>query len=357
MTTQSFRAAILEKCGEPLVVDDVQLPHRLLAGQVLIRLLYSGVCGAQVNEIDGTKGQDKFLPHLLGHEGLAEVLDVGEMVDHVSVGDRVIAHWMPGTGIQSQPAKYRWKNHDLNAGWVTTFSELAIISSNRCTAIKTDLSPMHLPLLGCAATTAVGVIGNDAKLKLGESVVVLGTGGVGLLTVQAARASGGFPIIGVDKDVEKLKQAQHLGANFIVNSNSVNILDDIARYLKGRAPDVVIETTGNRRMIELAYQLVSKNGRCVLVGVPRHDEPASINTLPLHFNTVLTGSKGGGTRPEVDIPRIIRLAEGGIFKLDSLPIQTFGLDEINEAIGFVRSGNPGRAVIDFGQAPNLISKE
>jgi S-(hydroxymethyl)glutathione dehydrogenase/alcohol dehydrogenase len=347
MHEQVFKAAILEKSSKPLIIDDVQLPGELLAGQVLVRMIYSGICGAQLNEIDAAKGPDKFLPHMLGHEGYGEVLEIGPLVKHVAVGNKVVLHWMPGAGIQSDPAKYLWRNKVLNAGWVTTFSEMTIVSENRCTPIKSSLDPKYLPLLGCAATTAVGVIGRDANLRLGESVVVIGTGGVGLLTIQAARASGGYPIIGVDRISERLKFAEQLGAHFVFNSTGQDILEKIKSALDGKMPDVVIETSGNRSMIELAYQLVMHGGRCVLVGVPRHDDPASIDTLPLHFDTVFIGSKGGGTRPEVDILRIARLAEAGLFQLDSLPVQLFSLDGINDAIKMVRDGLPGRAVVDM----------
>jgi len=100
-------------------------------------------------------------------------------------------------------------------------------------------------------------------------------------------------------------------------------------------------------MIELSYRLVSTGGRCILVGVPRHDEPASFDTLPMHFNTVITGTKGGGTRPEIDIPRLAALAEVGIFQLDALPVRLFPLSQVNSAIDLIRSGLPGRAVIDM----------
>ena len=332
------------------MVDTVKLPDQLQAGQVLVRVKFSGICGAQINEIDAAKGPDRFLPHLLGHEGFGEVLEIGSLVNHVAPGDQVILHWMPGAGIQSDPAVYSWHGKRLNAGWVTTLSELTIVSANRCTKIDSTLPPEVLPLLGCAATTAVGVIGRDAQLRLGESVVVLGTGGVGLLTIEAARASGGYPIVGVDKVESRLEFALQLGAQAtVVVDDTLDPFDQIVAALGGRLPDVVIETTGARSMIELAYRLVSSGGRSILVGVPRHDEPAKIDTLPLHFNTSFTGSKGGQTNPEVDIPRIAALAEARRFKLDSLPVTIFPLFEVNSAIETVRHGKPGRAVIDMSQ--------
>jgi S-(hydroxymethyl)glutathione dehydrogenase/alcohol dehydrogenase len=254
---------------------------------------------------------------------------------------------MPGAGFQSDPAVYSWRGQRLNAGWVTTLSEFTVVSGNRCTKIESTLAPQHLPLLGCAATTAAGVIGRDAGLRLGESVVVLGTGGVGLLTIEAARASGGYPIVGVDKVEGRLEHARQLGARSTVLVKQDDVFDEIISALGGTPPDVVVETTGARVMIELAYRLVSTAGRAILVGVPRHDEPASFDTLPLHFNTVIAGSKGGGTKPEIDIPRLASLAEANLFRLDALPVTLFPLSDVNAAIDLVRSGMPGRAVIDM----------
>ena len=347
MHRDKFQAAILERSREPLVVDEVTLPEQLQAGQVLVKVRFSGICGAQLNEIEAAKGPDKFLPHLLGHEGLGDVLEVGPLVRSVAPGDQVILHWMPGAGIQSDPAVYEWRGRRLNAGWVTTLSELTVVSENRCTKLTSTLEPQHLPLLGCAATTAAGVIGRDAALRLGESVVVLGTGGVGLLTIEAARASGGYPIVGVDKVEGRLEHARALGAKATVRVEDTDVFDEIVAALGGRLPDVVIETTGARAMIELSYRLVSGGGRSILVGVPRHDEPASFDTLPLHFNTIMTGSKGGDTKPEVDIPRLAGLAEAGLFRLDALPVTIFPLSEVNAAMEMLRRGMPGRAVIDM----------
>lgn len=348
MMGTSFRSAILEQSRSPLVVDEAVLPRELAAGQVLVRIQYSGICGAQLNEIEAAKGPDKFLPHLLGHEGLGEVLEVGPLVKSVRPGDRVVLHWMPGAGIQSDPAAYEWRGAKLNAGWVTTLSELTIVSENRCTRIETTLDPLHLPLLGCAATTAAGVVGNDAGLKMGESVVVLGTGGVGLLCLEAARVSGGFPIVGVDRVAQRLEYAPLMGAISTIDTTDVSdVYGCVVDALGGSTPDVVIETTGARSMIELGYRLVSSGGRCILVGVPRHDEPASIDTLPVHFDTVLTGSKGGDCKPERDIPRLARMAEAGIFHLDQLPVNVLPLEGVNEGLDLIRSGIPGRVVIDM----------
>src|SRR5438093_1253016 len=132
------RAAILQTLNRPLVLDEDEIPP-LYAGQVLVEVRASGVCGAQLNEIQGVKGDDKFLPHLLGHEGGGVVLDIGPGVTHVKKGDHVVMHWRKGAGIQSKTPKYLWDGGIVNAGWVTTFNERAVVSENRLTPIDKDI--------------------------------------------------------------------------------------------------------------------------------------------------------------------------------------------------------------------------
>ena len=135
---RTTRAAILVEQRRPLIVDAVELPPRLAHGQVLVRLHYSGLCGSQIGEIDGVKGEDRYLPHLLGHEGSGFVRETGPGVKHVRRGDAVVLHWMKGRGIEAEPPVYTWRGEKLNAGWVTTFNEFAVVSENRLTAIPAD---------------------------------------------------------------------------------------------------------------------------------------------------------------------------------------------------------------------------
>src|SRR5579862_6964716 len=147
-----MKAAILEALRAPLVLDDeVNVPD-LECGQVLVEVHRSGICGAQIGEIEGRKGPDKFLPHLLGHEGGGIVLETGPGVTHVKQGDHVVLHWRKGAGIQAQPAKYQWNGRTVNAGWVTTFNEHAVISENRLTPIPKDIGFEVAALMGCAIT-------------------------------------------------------------------------------------------------------------------------------------------------------------------------------------------------------------
>ncbi|HLH98930.1 MAG TPA: zinc-binding dehydrogenase [Xanthobacteraceae bacterium] len=346
MQIKTAIAAILSQSRQPLVVDEIALPESLEAGQVLVKVLYTTICGAQINEIDAVKGPDKFLPHLLGHEASARVIEIGPGVTSVKPGDTVVLHWRPSQGIQSKTPDYSWGGRKLNAGWVTTFNDHAVISENRMSVIPADFDLKVAPLFGCAVTTAAGVVNNDAKLKIGESVVILGVGGVGLNLVQFAALAGGHPIIAVDLLDHKLDMARARGATHCINAQRDPDVAGAVRAIVGpKGPDKVLETTGVKSVIEMAYELTHADGTCVLVGVP--SEKVTIYTLPIHFNKVLTGSHGGDARPHIDIPRIIGLMKAGKLSFDGIITHEFPLAGINDALDLVRSGKPGRVLVNL----------
>jgi S-(hydroxymethyl)glutathione dehydrogenase/alcohol dehydrogenase len=341
-----MKAAVLVQTKAPLEVVELGMPENLSFGQVHVKIHFSGICGAQINEIEGAKGPDKFLPHLLGHEGSGTVLRVGPGVKTVKEGDRVVLHWRPSAGHQADPAKYDWKGKVVNAGWVTTFNDEAIISENRLTVIPSDFDLRLAPLFGCAVTTAVGVVNNDAQVKIGQSVVIFGIGGVGLNIAQAADMVSANPIIGVDVVDSKVSMSREWGVTHAFNSKTEPDLADKIRALVGpQGADVVVDTTGNARVIEQAYDLTHPDGRTILVGVPRKGDNVSIYTLPLHFKKILKGSHGGSAVPDVEIPRLVRLVKLGRMKLDGLFTHEYALDDINAALGAIRSGEAGRVLI------------
>jgi len=342
-------SAILVQSNAPLEVAELEMPDALSFGQVHVRIHYSGICGAQINEIEAAKGPDKFLPHLLGHEGSGIVERVGEGVTRVKPGDHVVLHWRPSGGLQCQPPKYRWGNKIVNAGWVTTFNDEAIVSENRLTVIPPGFDMRLAPLFGCAVTTAVGVVNNDAQLKIGQSVVIFGIGGVGLNIAQAAQMVSAHPIVGIDLHDSKLAMAKEWGLTHTLNSATEGpALAEKIRQIVGKSgADVVIDTTGNARVIELAYELTHADGRTILVGVPRAGEKVSIYTLPLHFKKVLKGSHGGSVAPDIEIPRLINLIQASKMTLNGLVTHTFPLDKVNDAIAMHRSGTAARVMLQM----------
>ena len=345
-----FKAAILVEQRRELVVDEVALPERLDAGQVLVKVYASGICGSQLGEIDGIKGPDRFLPHLLGHEGSGRVLAVGPGVRQVREGQRVVMHWRRGAGMESAPPAYRWGGRRLNAGWVTTFNELAVVSENRLTPIPDGFEVSLAALFGCPVTTGLGVVINDARLIPGESIVVLGAGGVGLSIIQGAALVSAHPIVAVDLFASKLSLARKLGATHTIDASSGDVEAEARAALGDEGADVVVDNTGDVELIERAYELAHGRGRVVLVGVPSAERKASISTLPLHFGKVLTGSHGGSASPDRDIPRLIGLCRAGKLDLEALVTDRCSLEQINVAIRRMRRGEvAGRCLLEIAK--------
>jgi len=347
---KTAKAAILVKQNSPLVIEDIQLPDKLEYGQIFVKMLVSGICGSQLGEISGAKGEDKYLPHLLGHEGCGIVKAIGPGVETVKIDDKVVLHWRAGSGIQSKPPKYKFKGHNLNAGWVTTFNEYAIVSENRCTSIPGDLDPEIGSLLGCAITTGFGVVENNAKLKIGQSIVVYGSGGIGLSIIQAAKAISAWPIIAVDIFENRLSLAKDIGATHAINAKLGNAENKIREILKNKNLNVFVDNTGIPSIIELGYSIVDRHGIVVLVGVPKIGNNINIFSLPLHFGKTIVGSHGGESNPDLDIPRYINHFMQNKVDPKEIITKRFDLQNINKAIESIKSGSSaGRVIIELSQ--------
>lgn len=352
-----MRAAVLTELRAPLQVVELTLPETLAVGQVLVKVHFSGVCGSQLGEIDGAKGEDKYLPHLLGHEASGTVLAVGAGVRQVKVGDKVVMHWRKGAGIEAETPLFTWDGRKVNAGWITTFNEYAIVSENRVTTIPPDSDLEVAALFGCAVTTGFGIVENNAKLRIGESIVVFGAGGIGLNIIQAAAMVSAYPIVAVDLHDAKLALAKRLGATHVFNSTGADADANhtaLSQLLAGEncaaGVDVFIDNTGQPAIIEMGYRMTKPQGRVILVGVPRKGQDVTLHSLPLHFGKVLTGSHGGEAIPHVDIPRYQNMSRAGRLMLRPLITDFFPLEEINMAIAAMRSGKvSGRCLIRMPQ--------
>jgi len=347
---KSTLAAILVEQKRPLEVVEIKLPDSLDIGQVLVEFAYSGICGSQIGEIDGVKGPDRWLPHLLGHEASGKVLAIGPGVKHVKPDDIVVAHWRPSLGIEAAPAKYDWNGAIVNAGWVTTFNRHAVVSENRITVIPSDSDLQAAALFGCAVTTGFGTVDNKAKVRLGESVVVFGAGGIGLNLVQAAALAGASAVIAIDLFDNRLNLASHCGATATINATNGDAWERLAEIFAGRGPDVFIDNTGNPDVISRGYALVHSRGRVILVGVPKKGANASVYTLPLHFGKEMTGTTGGEAIPHEDIPRYMALAGARRINFNELVTEVASLEKVNQLIQGMRDGrSAGRCLIDFNQ--------
>ena len=337
-----MKAAILEQIDAPLSVREVELTE-LKFGQVLVKVLVSGLCGAQLHEIKGHKGNAKFLPHLMGHEGCGIVEEIGLGVTTVEPGDKVVMHWRPGSGIESPFPNYVLDGKTISSGKVTTLNEYSIVSENRITKIPYDTPSVLAAMLGCSLTTALGIIDNECDLKFGESVGILGCGGVGLNLIQAAKMKNASPIYAVDINQEMCDLSTEMGADVFANS---------IRHLP-TTMDVIIDTSGVPEVISDAYDRLSPSGRLILVGQPTPGKSVELPNAVSMFDgsgKSIRATQGGRTDPEKDIPRYIKLALSGSLDYESLHTDTFFLDEVNEAFDLLRSGNAGRIMIRIGDA-------
>lgn len=319
-----MRAAILIKTGKPLVVDDLTMPT-LGVGQVRVKMQYAAICGAQLGEIAAVKGPDKFLPHLLGHEGVGIVEAIGPGVTTKKVGDQVICHWRPSEGIAAKGAVYDWRGTTVNSGPMTCFSTETIVSENRLTQMPIGIDPKVAPLYGCAFTTAHGVVVNDAQIKPGDKVIVFGFGGVGQAIAAMAQRAGAV-VVGMDRVSDKVRGQRFAAWDGVEDGF-----------------DVAVDVTGASDVIETAYRVTHTTGKVILVGVPRHDDPIRIDSLPLHFGKQIIGSQGGWCVPHEDIPRIATL--GWFAYAQPWITHEFALDDINQALDVVRSGQCGRVLL------------
>jgi len=344
MIKKKFKAAILSKINSDLQIKKIEIKTKLKKGQVFVKLKYSGVCGKQIDEINGTGGKDKFLPHLLGHEGSGIVKAIGPGVKKIKKEDKVILHWIKGKGIQSDTPEYVCNGKKINAGWVTTFNEFAIVSENRITKIPKNYNMKKAALFGCCATTSLGLVYKKLRLKKKDSLLVIGCGGLGQIIIQAAKNFNLKNIIALDINKTALRLAKKNGANILIDilRQGWNVFKRKINYNK------VVITTGNLNTIENSIKYLSFPGKCYVMGVPKKNKKININAWNLMHDQVIQGSLGGGAFPDRDIPKFIKLDIKNKINLASLISKVYKLEEINKAIKLFKNSNTtGRILIKF----------
>ncbi len=344
----SFRAAILEKNNSPLVMDTVTFDGPLEPGQVLVKIHYTGICGKQIEEIKGVMGKDPYLPHMLGHEGAGIVEDVGPGVKKVVPGDHVIMHWKKGSGIDAGTPFYHRKGERVNAGWITTFNEYGVVPENRVTKIPKGSDLFAAPLFGCALTTGVSAVLNDAKARPGDSIAICGTGGVGLFSVQAAAMIRCFPIIAVDINESALALAKKLGATHTLNPAKCDFVKEIIDITEGKGAKHVLIIASNPQFTEKAVNASSIPGEVLFLAVPPKGSTITVDTLSIHRERFLRGSTGGGSDPDRDIPTYWELFQKGLINVKDTITKVVDLEDINEGIDSIMSGQrecPGRCIV------------
>mgnify|MGYP001163569354 CR=1 FL=1 len=342
-----INAAVLRKINKPLSIEKLEIPQ-LKRGQVLVKIEYSGVCHSQLMEYQGKRGHDKYLPHLLGHEGSGRVVAINKNVTKVRPGDSVILGWIKGDGIQAEGAKFVSNGEIVNAGPVTTFSDYSIVSENRLVPLPASLPKDIAVLFGCAIPTGAGIVVNQIKPEAGSSVAVLGLGGIGLSSLLALNIFDLKQIIALDINKEKLKFAEEFGATHLVNTLETDPLKEVLRITNGLGVDYCIEATGKTKMIQNGFSMVKKfGGKCIFASHPPKNERISIDPFDLISGKEIKGSWGGSSHPDSDIPIFADYYNKGLLILDKLVKKTYKLNQINEAFNDLENGKVFRPIIRF----------
>jgi S-(hydroxymethyl)glutathione dehydrogenase/alcohol dehydrogenase len=339
-------AAVLVEPGRPLELADLDVPA-LKPGQVLVEVAFCGVCHTQVLEARGHRGEDRYCPHCLGHEGSGTVREVSPGVTRAKPGDRVILSWIKARGADVGGTVYGWNGRTVNAGGITTFATHSVISENRLTVIPDGLSMRLAALVGCAVPTGAGVIFNTARPRPGQSLVVFGVGGIGSCAVASAALAGCVPVVAVDVNGDKLALAKQLGATHTIHVKNADPVAVIRELCPGGA-DFAIEATGNPAVMRQALACVRpQGGTAVVVGNARHGQTLELDPRELNQGKRLLGTWGGDNDPDRDFPRYCRLIASGKLNLEPLLSRTYRLAEINAALDDLERGLCARPLVEI----------
>ncbi len=360
-------AAVMIEPDQPLQIRQIEVAEPG-PDEARIRMAASGVCHSDLHTLDGT--MDYPLPVVLGHEGAGVVESVGPDVTNVRPGDHVMLSWVPycgrcascTTGHPNLCLDLAWSdNGTMRDGTVrfhadgqpvhhyttSSFAEVSVVPAQSCIPVAADLPLQELALMGCAVMTGVGAVFNTAQVRPGDSVAVVGCGGVGLNVIQGAVIAGASKIIAIDIDDRALKLAMELGATHIVNSAAGDPPTEVRTITGGSGVDHAFEVLGRTNTIELALAITGRRGQSVLVGMAAPEARPSFDALSVTVEErVIRGCWYGGCRPAVDFPILIDLYRAGRIRLGALTT-AIPLSGINDAFDGLREGRTGRAVVVF----------
>jgi Zn-dependent alcohol dehydrogenase len=363
------QAAVLESPGRMRVVEvEVGAPQR---AEVMVEIRATGICHSDLSWYDGLL--DAELPAVLGHEAAGVVVEVGEGVDRVSCGDRVVLSCLAPCGacfycMRGQHTLCEVAGRAMNAGTLLdgttrlrldgrdvrqgaglgTFAERCVVPEHAVVALPDDVPFEHAALMGCGVLTGFGAAVNAAEVRPGESVVVIGCGGVGLNALQGARIAGASRIIAVDPRQDRRDLAVKLGATHALEPGA-DVVRQIRALTGGRGADVVLEVAGVQAAVKLSMPAARPGGRVVLVGAGPPDvrlDVAAFTGVVLQEKTV-RGSLYGSRHPRDTIERVLALYAAGGLVLDGMVSREFALADVAQAIDHSRSGHGARALITF----------
>jgi Zn-dependent alcohol dehydrogenase len=366
-----IRAAVLERTGAPLVVEELELAPPG-PGEVLVRLGASGICHSDQNAIDGTA--ETRCPAVLGHEGAGVVEAIGAGVRRVAVGDHVALSWAPSCGECAECL--RDLHHLCATAWpamgvgglldgtsrlsrdgepifhysfISSFADACVLPERSCVPIPRDVPFAIAGLVGCAVSTGVGAVWRTAGVRPGERVAVVGCGGVGLSALLGAVAAGAGMVIAVDVAQRKLDFASELGAtDTVLWAGSPEATAEAVREASGGGVDYAIEATGRTEAMLAAFLSTRARGAAVLIGIPREDAVVSLPALsiPRSERRVL-GSIYGSTYPERDFALTLDAYRRGRLPLDRLITHRVTLDDVGRGLELLLAGEAIRAVVDL----------
>jgi S-(hydroxymethyl)glutathione dehydrogenase/alcohol dehydrogenase len=364
-------AAVLTEVGKPIEVrDDVEVAAPQ-AGEVRIRTGASGVCHSDLSVSNGTIPLPT--PIVLGHEGAGTVVEVGEGVTSVAPGDHVVLSFVPQCGqcyfCQRDQGYLCEKSMMSAAGGLLdgstrltsqgkplhqmamcgTFSEETIVPDISLVKIPDDIPLKVAALIGCGVLTGVGAALNTADIREGDTVAVLGCGGVGLNVIQGARIAGASTIVAIDRFDHKLELARQFGATHTVKAGEQDAASVITGATGGRLADTTFEVIGLEQTMNDAVNLTRNGGEVVLVGVPRMEVmlhlPAAFTFL--YLSKTVKGCWYGSSNVNQDVPKLLDLYRNGQLQLDELISREIGLGDINDAFAAMESGEVARSVIVY----------
>ncbi len=362
-----MRAVVLREPGRPVEVEDVQLdPPK--AAEVLVRVAAAGVCHSDVRLADGELGNKRW-PMVLGHEGAGVVEYVGEGVTHVAPGDHVAFSFVPACGVcrpcragrpnLCEPAgrngfagtlmdgtsRLHANGTTLQHGLMTAcFAEQTVVAAAGAVKIPDELPLWQAALLGCGVVTGMGAVRNVARVAPGDSVCVIGCGGVGLQVIAGARLAGAAPIVAVDRTADKLELARVLGATDTVDSTEQDAAAAVKKLTEGGA-DHAFEVVGRPDTIRLAWDSIRPGGQAVVVGLVPRGVEVSVPGIEFLSDKSLRGTYYGSGDAARDLPELASLALAGDLDLASVVTHTTGLDGVEEALERLRRGEGARTVV------------
>jgi S-(hydroxymethyl)glutathione dehydrogenase/alcohol dehydrogenase len=361
-----MKAAICYEFNKPLVVEDGVTVDSPGKGEVKVRIAVTAVCHSDLHFI---KGEIPFkLPGLAGHEIAGYIDEVGEGVTALAPGDTVVVGTVTsGCGQcyfckiglshlcldKRPPGPGRHMNKQgqrigTMAGPSGGFSEYTTISQTMVTKIPKEMPLEKAALLACGVTSGFGAVVNRAQVKPFSSVVVMGTGGVGLNAIQGALFSGASPIIAVDLLDNKLEAARHFGATHTINSKKeADPIAAVKKLTSGRGADYVFVTVGSIDALRQGFSMAGPRGMTVVIGIMQGNLSSFVPMEFIMGEKVLTGCGGGSIRPGIDIPALVSLYQSGRLKLDELITARYPLAKINEAIESLDKGGALRNLIMF----------